>query len=245
MLTQHIYKLYNLTKHGKIKGFSFIDNDTINIDILSKPLELNEPTSISISNKNFKKIKKIRPLDHNLISYLESNSLYNSDKIKRCKYTITNKDSKQIHFDLTNHSRIRFVTRLALFIESHTEYVSYELKNLFFNSISPIFLKFIEDSSNIDILIGLDKYIIQSMSNSINLTTKQLYRKTDIDHINKRNHQSATTRITNHPIVFVISNNIVKTCELYSSSFKLRKINFIDKELSFYKKLILNMKKEI
>jgi len=225
--------LVDLTKKNKIKSFQveLKDKNEIIIDFLyKKNIDTNNISKIKVSTKVIKNLNRLNiDKKEELINFLELNSLYNSKTKKETEFFIKNKNKRNLYFDLKKHSKIQFVKRFILFANLYYEDLSYSQKKE-----ATEIIKSYEDLENIENNKKLDELIINYIEKSKTLNKNSLYRKKDIKHYNKRNNEyDNTIRVFTHPFIFIFSDNVLKTVELYSSSFKVDILNFNTNKRNF------------
>jgi hypothetical protein len=206
---------YNENTEGKL----FVDYQNISNFNLIKLL--NAP-KILISKKNAKLIKKLSPKKE-LIDFMEEHCF---EKSLKTDYETKLSNGLNYKYNITRHSQIQFIKRMLLFYLKYTEETNKEYdKNL------NLFIQEYDKNKNNKNYFdepNIIKKLISKYIDSGNNFNKQkvLYRKRDIKHFEEREKKhSSTTRIIFHPFVFVFTENVLVTSELYSSSFDVSNPN--------------------
>ena len=226
-------KLIDSVKNHLITSFSITNIDTNEkfvIDILNirdKKIEklIQEVKNnlknfkFSLNSKNekkfFKKYKK-------LFTNGELEEFFIFEKIKS-KYQVILENGRVIGINITTHAYKRFVSRLLIFylIYGHRKYdVSEELKNDAKNIVNMI------KKGNLNLHTDeITKIILKYLEKAKPFKEKTLYRLRDKINHNRRKKryedEKVTLKLISHPFLFIINieKGILKTVELYSSSF--------------------------
>lgn len=232
MKKEVIQKIIDLTKTGKIKSFHY--NNEYVVDLLNiKLFNLFDGKDIKISKKYVPLLKEfsieeIRP-------FLLQEHNFN---------LITN--NKFITFNISAHSAEQFLKRmLFIYIESEKFEFSIKMQKVYANYIDKIIdlLKQIH-SKQISIETLVKEPVVHELlkimlSNAESIDTSNLGRRRDKRALNYRNQRykkfGTTIRYFNHPFMFVVQEDILKTVELYSSSEDCRHLNKITSTNEFYK----------
>jgi len=223
--------LINLIKENKINSFYIIDeiaNTETRIDILNlndkkiqnflNKIKQKQEFKIRLNSKNEKKFFKL---------YKKS---FTPDKISEIffmrnkgEYKVIAKNGRVIEFDISEHAFNRFVERLLIFYKvfGHRKFdVSKKLKEQ-----AKQIEEFIKNKTLIKNKEKVKNLIIEYIENATPLKEKSLYRIKDKVNMKRRAKQyedeNKVLKLVSHPFLFIINveEGILKTIELYSSSF--------------------------
>ena len=206
--------IIELTKACKIKSFTY--NGEVR-DFINCTKNMIEPYDIKVSNKYIPLLAKQYELE-DLKPFTTQNN--NFHVIKGDKF---------ITFEVSHHSALQFLKRFVyIYLYTQTKFaLSAGMEKLFANNIDEAITMLIDETFHD---IGSNQFIhyliAEFIKGSKNFDVENVGRRRDTLAFNHRNEQyDKTTRYFNHPFLFVIDNNTLKTVELYSASLDCRDLN--------------------
>jgi len=231
----------NNIKNMKISNFILMKNNEKTIVNFSNYrnytiIDLLKSDKVIISNKNSKILQKSK-IDKKYINFMLENCLENTyDR----EFKIKLKNGVIFNFDISKHSQKMFIIRYFLFFKYFNKFCNQE----FISNIKLFRTFFSENSINEEFYIKtnlIKEEMFKLISNATTFNEKSLYRRRDIKEFKKKEQKyESTTRMFNHPFMFVFSHNNLVTVELYSSSFSMGEINNKARKLEFNIKNIID-----
>lgn len=219
-------KIYDYVKNGKIKSITINNKiyDLLNI----KEYIYNKDDKIQVSNKYIHLLKEFSFIE--LKSFLNHSNNFNM---------ITYKD-RYITFKLSNHACEQLLKRMIYIYVKGNKFEwsvrMQELYNKYFDIILEILKNYLNNQdtdlvNNKDINDILSLILNGSEVFTVDKTGRFRDKKSFIRRDNKK---GKALRYFNHPFMFVIHDDYLKTVELYSSSEDCRHLNKDTSGKEFY-----------
>lgn len=211
MKLEIINKIIELTEYGKIKSFQ--SNGKL-YDILNIK-SFNKTDNIALSNKYIHLLKEFNMDD------LKEVFTHNND------FNLVTSTDKYITFKLTHHACEQLLKRMIyIYVESIKFEWSVRMKTIFndsFDNIIDLLKNNTQDLNTNPFVINLIKSLL---NNSEVFTLDKSGRHRDVKSFIRRDKENGKTlRYFNHPFLFIIHEDFLKTVELYSSSEDCRHLN--------------------
>lgn len=210
-----LVKLTNLTKEGKIK--SFLKNNLI-VDITNiNKIKYKEDDIIKISNKYIHLFKDYS--FEELKPFLNHSNNFN---------LITHKE-KYITFNLSNHACEQLLKRMIyIYVKGNKFEWSVRMQNIY-NTYLDIIVNILKNKE-IEFDLINNRYVIEIIESLLNgsevFTLDKSGRHRDKkSFIRRDNLNGKAVRYFNHPFMFIVQDDYLKTVELYSSSEDCRHLN--------------------
>lgn len=217
-------KISKLTKECKIK--SFIKNDLV-VDFTNiNKIEFKEDDIIKISNKYIYLLKEFSFED--LKPFLNHSNNFNFITYK----------NKYITFNLSNHACEQLLKRMIyIYVKGNKFEWSVRMQNIY-NNYLDIIVNILKNKETYFDLINNEHVIkiVKALLNGSEVFTLEKsgrYRDKK-SFIRRDNLNGKAVRYFNHPFMFIVQDDYLKTVELYSSSEDCRHLNKVTSGKEFY-----------
>lgn len=219
-----VNKIISLVNKCKIKSFT---KNNIIYDITNiKNFEYQEDDIIKVSNKYIHLLKEF--YFEELAPFLNHNNNFN---------LITYKD-KYITFNLSNHACEQILKRMIyIYVKGNKFEWSVRMQKIY-NSYFDIIVEILKNK-NTDFDLVNNKYVLDIikaiLKGSKVFTLEKSGRHRDKKSFIRRDkNQGKALRYFNHPFMFIVQDDYLKTVELYSSSEDCRHLNKETSDNNFY-----------